>query len=74
MYVYLCMQKTNNMKTNFENEWQRRMDLIQDIKFRELCIKYSKKIGITADEWNKNKAGILLYFANEFCAIENKSK
>ena len=34
--------------------------------------KLQEKLGITADEWNTNKATLLLYFANEFCGIENK--
>ena len=25
-----------------------------------------------ADEWNKNKAMILMLWANEYCSIENK--
>ena len=67
------MQKTNNMKTvTVKTEWKRRMDLIEDINFRNLCVEYAKKLGVTAKEWNENKAGILLYFANEFCAHENK--
>ena len=55
-----------------QKEYKRRTDLIEDVKFREMCIELAKKLGITADEWNENKATLLLYFANECCAIENK--
>jgi hypothetical protein len=53
-------------------EYQRRLDLVNDLDFRTSCVKLAKKLGITADEWNENKAMLLLYFANEFCGIENK--
>jgi hypothetical protein len=62
------------MKTkNFiKTEYQRRLDLVNDVNFRKSCVELVKKLGITAEEWNENKAMLLLYFANEFCGIENK--
>lgn len=62
------------MKTNqfIKAEYKRRMDLVNDVEFRKSCVELAQKLGITADEWNSNKAGLLLYFANEFCGIENK--
>jgi hypothetical protein len=53
-------------------EWQRRESLVIDINFRKVAMKAAKEIGITAKEWNENKMALLLYFANEFCSIENK--
>jgi hypothetical protein len=58
-------------EVTMQSEWKRRMDLIENPKFRALCIENVKKLGITAQEWNENKAGILMYFANEFCGYEN---
>jgi hypothetical protein len=53
-------------------EMKRRTDLVECLEFRTKCVEVAKKLGITAEEWNKNKVGILLFMANEFCAIENK--
>ena len=54
-------------------ELKRREDLVMDIEFRKIVAKHAEKIGITADEWNNNKMPILLYFANQFCSIENQA-
>lgn len=65
--------QNQNQNNNFFNaEWKRREDLVMDINFRKVAVKMAKKMGITAKEWNDNKAVLLLYFANEFCSIENK--
>jgi hypothetical protein len=56
----------------FESEWKRRENLVMDVNFRKLAIKAAKKLGITANEWNQNKLVLLLYFANQFCSIEDK--
>lgn len=53
-------------------ELKRRTDLVECLQFRKQAVKVAKKLGITADEWNKNKTGILLMLANEFCKIENQ--
>ena len=59
--------------TNFiETEYKRRTDLVNDINFRKDCAKIAQQIGITAKEWNENKAIILLKWANDICSIENK--
>lgn len=55
-----------------KTEMKRRTDLINDKSFVEYCVEIAKKLGITAEEWNKNKAMILLLWANEYCSIENK--
>jgi len=62
------METKNFIKT----EYQRRLDLVNDVNFRKSCVELVKKLGITDEEWNENKAMLLLYFANEFCGIENK--
>lgn len=57
-----------------QSEWKRRMDLVESSSFRALCAEYAQKLGITAAEWNANRASILLFFANEMCARENAEK
>jgi hypothetical protein len=54
-------------------EYKRRTDLVEDINFRKQCVKMAKALGITADEWNKNKVHIMLFFANKFCQLENQA-
>ena len=61
-----------NVEKFIQQEMQKRLDLVNDENFRIKSIEVAKKLGITADEWNKNKAIILMYFANEFCTIANK--
>ena len=77
--TYICKTITttknnNNMENQnfFESEWKRRENLVMDIKFRKAAVKAAKSMGITAKEWNENKAVLLLFFANQYCAIENK--
>ena len=75
LYLYTIMKQTNTtMKAQeiITAEFERRTNLIQDENFRNLAIEAAKKLGITAAEWNENKALLLLYFANEFCSIENR--
>ena len=55
-----------------EAQLKRRFDLIENVEFRKVAIELCKKLGVTASEWNENKADILLFFANEYCGIENK--
>jgi len=62
----------NQAQELIAQEWKRREDLIMDIEFRKVCAEGAKKLGITAKEWNENKAVILMMFANKFCAIENE--
>ncbi len=54
-----------------ESEMKRRTDLIENADFRKVCAKAAKQIGITLEEWNENKAVILMHFANQVCKIEN---
>lgn len=55
-----------------ESEFQRRIDLVENPKFIAKCITLAQEIGITAKEWNENKAIILLMFANKYCQLENQ--
>lgn len=50
---------------NAKTEIQKRFDLATDPTFIAKCAEIAKKVGITAEEWNKNKATILLLWANE---------
>jgi hypothetical protein len=59
-------------KNFIKAELKRREDLIMDVKFRKLCARHAEQIGITSEEWNNNKMPMLMFFANEFCKIENK--
>jgi len=72
--------ETNNKKPKamtttitIQSEFKRRTDLIENPEFRKLAVKAAKELGITAKEWNTNKVALLMFFANEFCAIENKN-
>ena len=58
----------------FKTEWSRREDLINNEDFRKLVAEYVQKIGVSAKTWNENKAGILIYIANEVCGHQNKNK
>ena len=57
-----------------ESEFKRRTDLIENPEFRTKVAEYCKSIGMSAKDWNDNKAGILMMMANEVCGLENKSK
>ena len=64
------------MKTQvtFNSEIKRREDLINNAEFRAMCAEYVQKVGITSEEWNSNKAGLLMMIANEVCGLENKNR
>lgn len=55
-----------------ESELKRRMDLVNDRSFRIKCSIIARQTGISVEEWNNNKAIILLSMANEYCRLENK--
>ena len=55
-----------------QSEFQRRMDLVNNANFVKACVESAKKLGITAQEWNENKAMLCLYFANQICSMENQ--
>jgi hypothetical protein len=60
-------------QVTIETEWKRRTDLIENPEFVKLCVEYAKKLGVSAKEWNENRAGLLMFFANEMCAKENQN-
>jgi hypothetical protein len=60
-------------QVTIETEWKRRTDLIENPEFVKLCVEYAKQLGVTAKEWNENRAGLLMFFANEICAKENQN-
>lgn len=59
-------------ETMIRAELKRRMDLVNNVEFRKLAAVAAEKLGITAKEWNENKAGILMLMANEAISQENK--
>jgi hypothetical protein len=61
-----------NTQVTIESEMKRRMDLVNNPDFVKSCVESAKKLGITAQEWNENKAMLCLYFANQICSMENK--
>lgn len=54
-------------------EYKKRTDLVNDINFRKQCVKAAKALGITQEEWDKNRLTIMLIFANKVCELENKA-
>ena len=73
MYIFV-ETKTKNMKATeiIKSELKRRTELVECLEFRKQAVKIAEKLGITANEWNKNKVAILMMLANEFCKIENQ--
>ncbi len=61
-----------NAQQFIENEMNLRVKLVEDVRFRELCIKACKDLGISAKEWNENKMAICLFLANEIISKDNK--
>ena len=63
------------MKANelVKNEMNLRMSLINYEKFRIEAVEVAKQLGFTAQEWNENKAMILLFMANEMIAMDNRN-
>jgi hypothetical protein len=56
-----------------KKEMDLRVKLVHNPNFIKACIEVAKKIGITANEWNNNKAAILLFMANEAISKDNKT-
>ena len=59
-------------QVTIQSELKRRMDLVNDSKFRNVAADFARQMGVTAKEWNENRAAILMLVANKFCAIENE--
>ena len=56
-----------------KKEMDLRLKLVHNPNFINDCIKIAKKMGITAEEWNNNKAALLLFMANEAISKDNKT-
>lgn len=58
-----------------EDRIEKIIDIAQDPEFIKLSARAAKKMGITAEEWNNNRAAILMDFAHEMLLmIEEKQK
>lgn len=56
---------TDELASQFiEEQMRMRLELIQNPTFVKECIGYVQSLDITAEEWNENKAGILMILAN----------
>jgi len=60
-------------KQMFKAEFKRRTDLVNDLDFRKKCVEAAKALGITKEEWDKDRLTIMLIFANEVCKLENQA-
>lgn len=56
-----------------QTEMKKRTDYIESESFRIETAKLCEQMGMTAEEWNKNKIKYLLYFANMCCKFENEN-
>jgi len=62
----LIYQNAKHMtQTQIKAEFQKRMNLVNDQEFVKMCAAHAEKLGITPEQWNENKAMILLWFANK---------
>jgi|688.fasta_scaffold1543894_1 hypothetical protein len=61
-------------KQMIKNEMDLRMSIVNDKEFRLQAVEVAKKLGLTAQEWNENKAMILLFMANEMISMDNKNE
>jgi hypothetical protein len=75
LFFFLLESKFTRRKANtggkMEKELKRRIDLVKNEGFRAAVAKTAKEIGITNQEWDENKAAILIYMANEACKMED---
>ena len=55
-----------NTKQDLTNVLNQVEELAQNPTFIAAAIETSKKLGITAEEWNANKVAILMTFANKY--------
>jgi len=56
-----------------KKEMDLRLKLVHNPNFINACIEIAQKMGVTAKEWNSNKAAILLFMANEAISKDNKT-
>lgn len=63
------MNTSTTSAEQFINEqMELRMNLIYNPEFVQKCIEYVQSIGMSAQHWNENRAGILMWMANEVVA------
>jgi hypothetical protein len=76
VFIFVKQLKTKDMKAKqmIKNEMDLRMSIVNDKEFRLQAVEVAKKLGITAQEWNENKAIILLFMANEMISMDNKNE
>jgi hypothetical protein len=68
----LTQQKKMEATQFINAEFQRRIDLIENAEFCNKMAILAQEIGISAKEWNENKAVILMTFANKYCQLQNE--
>jgi hypothetical protein len=54
-----------------QTEMNKRTELIESVEFRKTCANVAKQIGITPEQWESNKAMLMMYFANEYIKTTN---
>ena len=54
---------------NLQSEIQKRIDLATDPAFIAKCAQAAERIGMDPEYWEKNKARILLMWANEALSV-----
>lgn len=61
-----------NVNITIKSELKRRTELVYNDKFRANC-KFiaTTQMGITEQDWNKNKITICMLFANQVCKMQN---
>jgi len=62
----------SNAQEFIDKELDLRTKIATDPNFINTCVNVAKKVGITAEEWNENKAVLLMYFANIVISEDNK--
>lgn len=63
---------TKHQTMNASKEIAARFELATDPKFIAHCAKIAEAIGMSAEEWDKNKATVLLLWANEAMSAVGK--
>lgn len=73
MYIYTIKQTNKQTNTNMKNTKEiskRFSQLVNDPDFIKLCIECSKKVGLSAGQWNTNKAAIMTIYALKAIELE----
>lgn len=62
------------MTNLIKNEIELRIQLVENIQFRQIVADAAQLMGISREDWEKTKTGLWLTFANEFLADAEKRK